>query len=101
MKRFYRIEDGKAIVGIGEIIPIGNIEYVLGQEPQELIDGLAYKLPAERIAEINSRLNTIDMESVRPLRAINNGTQTVADIDKLNNLDIEADALRTERATLI
>lgn len=54
-----------------------------------------------RKIEIDARLKEIDFESVRPLRAISNGTQVQADIDKLSNLDTEAESLRTERATLI
>lgn len=54
----------------------------------------------ERITEIDTRLTQIDFESVRPLRAISNASQTQADIDKLNELDVEAATLREERASL-
>lgn len=53
-----------------------------------------------RISEIDARLSEIDLQSLRPLRAIANGTQTDIDIHTLNTLDEEAITLRTERATL-
>jgi len=59
------------------------------------------QLDALRVKEIDTRLSQIDTESVRPLRAINNGTSTQYDIDKLTALDNEAETLRTERATLV
>lgn len=40
MKTFYKIENGKAQVGSGEIIPESFIEYEVGKEPQELLDVL-------------------------------------------------------------
>jgi len=62
--------------------------------PQEQLD-------AQRIGEIDARLKEIDVESVRPLRAINAGTDTQFDRDKLADLDAEAETLRTERAGLV
>ena len=56
---------------------------------------------AQRIGEIGARLKEIDVESVRPLRAISAGTDTQFDRDKLADLDAEAEALRTERAGLV
>ena len=61
--------------------------------PQEQLD-------SQRIGEIGERLKEIDVESVRPLRAINAGTDTQFDRDKLADLDAEAETLRTERARL-
>lgn len=49
MKTFYKIVDGKAKIGSGTVIPNGFIEYTIDQEPQELIDGLAYKTPVEMV----------------------------------------------------
>lgn len=40
MKTFYKIEEGKAQVGSGTFVPESFIEYIVGQEPQELIDAL-------------------------------------------------------------
>jgi len=56
---------------------------------------------AARVREIDSRLQQIDTESVRPLRAINSGNDTQVDHDRLAELDIEAVALRNERAGLV
>lgn len=55
---------------------------------------------AERALEIHARLAQIDSESVRPLRAINAGTQTQFDTDRLAELDAEAEQLRQELASL-
>jgi len=71
-----------------------NITFTVPPQSQESVD-------AQRISEIDGRLNAIDIESVRPLRAINNGTATADDTDKLTELDAEAEALRVERLTLV
>ena len=49
-----------------------------------------------RISEIKAELQRLDFESVRPLRAINAGTDTAEDRDKLAGLDAEAETLRQE-----
>ena len=59
-----------------------------------------YELAAERAADIHTRLSEIDVESVRPLRAVTAGTATAFDTDKLAALDTEAEALRLELASL-
>ena len=51
-------------------------------------------------SEIGVRLSVIDLESLRPLRAIINGTQTIFDTNKLMALDAEAETLRAELLTL-
>ena len=40
MKAFYKIENKQAQVGSGTFVPESFIEYVVGQEPQELLDAL-------------------------------------------------------------
>ena len=55
----------------------------------------------ERISEIKSELQRLDLESVRPLRAINAGTDTAEDRDKLAELDAEAGVLRKELVGLL
>lgn len=61
----------------------------------------AYPEPENRrIAEIKNRLMQIDMDSVRPLRAILANTATQQDNDKLEALDAEAAILRAELAAL-
>lgn len=47
MKNFYKIENGQAQVGSGTFIPESFIEYIVGQEPQELLEALE----AERIEQ--------------------------------------------------
>ena len=53
-----------------------------------------------RIGEISARLAQIDVESVRPLRAIAAGAATDYDREKIARLDDEAAKLRAELATL-
>jgi len=55
---------------------------------------------AKRLQEIDTRLRQIDVESVRPLRAINNGTAVQYDHDRLAEMDAEAETLREERVAL-
>ena len=60
---------------------------------------------AIRIAEIEAELTAIDAASARPLRAIlaatvGGGTADAADIAKLQSLEDQATALRSELATL-
>lgn len=38
MKTFYKIENGQAQVGSGEFIPPEFIEYIIGKEPEELLE---------------------------------------------------------------
>lgn len=49
-----------------------------------------------RLLEIKSRLNIIDIETLRPLRAVWAGTSTDADHEKLTALENEAAQLREE-----
>ena len=53
-----------------------------------------------RIDEIKSRLNEIDLESVRPLRAKVSGAATPGDDERLAALEQEAEAVRAELAGL-
>jgi len=59
------------------------------------------EIAADRVSEIDFRLREIDRESLRPLRAISNGTATQIDTDKLAALDTEAEELRAERSSLV
>lgn len=54
MKKFYKIEQGKAQVGSGTFVPDTFIEYIVGQEPQKLLEALALeKQEQDLIAEVN------------------------------------------------
>lgn len=53
-------------------------------------------IPSKRPSEISARLTQIDAESVRPLRAKVAGNATADDDAKLDVLEAEASALRTE-----
>lgn len=54
----------------------------------------------QRKSEILKRLAEIDQESLRPLRAYNQGTATDYDTNKLVSLENEAVALREELSNL-
>jgi hypothetical protein len=62
MKSFYKIENGKALVGSGIKVPEGFIEYT--DEPQELTHALALEQQTQdkiqRIAELKSLLASTD-----------------------------------------
>lgn len=55
----------------------------------------------QRKKEILSLLDVLDLQSIRPLRAIANGTQTAADTEKLAFLDEQARLLRDELSSLV
>ena len=59
------------------------------------------EINSQKIVEIDTRLKDIDFESVRPLRAINNGTSNKFDTDKLKALDDEASSLRAEKVKYV
>lgn len=54
----------------------------------------------ERKTEMLARLSAIDLESLRPLRAIAQGVATDYDSEKLATLEAEAVELRAELASL-
>jgi hypothetical protein len=60
--------------------------------------GLHVSQAAARRVEILARLAEIDAASIRPLRAVADGTAEKADADKIAGLDAEAAALRAELA---
>lgn len=59
------------------------------------------ELAKQRITEIDAELARLDTEAIRPLRAIQAGTDSQYDRDKLADLELQAAALRTEREGLI
>ncbi|MDR1163222.1 MAG: hypothetical protein LBM17_05220 [Candidatus Accumulibacter sp.] len=66
--------------------------------------GYSHKtLTADQIVRVRilSRLEEIDAESTRPLRAVMVGRATDADHEKLQMLDTEANTLRTELSGLL
>lgn len=69
-------------------------------EPWKTDAELAQEAKQVRIGEIDARLLEIDTLSIRPLRAIQSGTATDFDTNKLATLDAEAAALRAEKKTL-
>lgn len=55
MKTFYKIEQGKAQVGSGTLVPEDFIEYEVGQEPEELLLALEIDYEIERVQAIKSK----------------------------------------------
>lgn len=53
-----------------------------------------------RASEIKEELKRLDLESIRPLRAVANGTQTEIDTEKLIALDAERQVLADELGAL-
>lgn len=68
----------------------------------QVVDKTPEELYAEnaRVWEIQSRLMAIDAESLRPLRQVAAGADTVAATQKLTELNTEFDALTAELAAL-
>lgn len=61
MKAFYLIQDGKAQVGQGTIVPSDFIEYTVGEEPKELLEALeAEKVAMELQAKIQEAKAYLD-----------------------------------------
>ena len=56
MKKFYKIENGKAQVGSGTIVPDGFSTYESGKEPEELNKALLKEI--EKILYDNSSIST-------------------------------------------
>ena len=55
----------------------------------------------QKITEIKSQLNQLDLSAIRSLRAIAAGTATDEDTVKLSEIEIEAEKLRTQLSNLI
>ena len=87
--------------GRGQRLAYWNAD-VLGPAPTEehLEQGWRMHLKNQRRAEILSRLSAIDLETVRPLRAVTAGAGTEYDTTKLAALEVEAKELRDELAKL-
>ncbi len=69
-------------------------------ETQEQIDFIfgevEKKEKQEQKKQLIQQLNKIDAQTIRPLRAKEAGTQTQADIDKLNELEAKAAVVRNK-----
>lgn len=79
----------------------GNIaehEALIATVEAAIVPYVAPPMPNPRIAEIKTRLDQIDIESIRALRAKSVGKGKAADDTKLVDLDTEADTLRAELA---
>jgi hypothetical protein len=79
-----------------EIIQLDN-EFVFADEHQEEIER---KEKDEKIEELKLKLDELDLKTVRPLRAINSGTSTDYDIEKLNAIELEAEEIRKQISEL-
>lgn len=85
-----------------EIVNITTGERTVVQmSPEEIAERMARPPgPNPRVIEIKARLAEIDAGSVRALRAKALGNGKPSDATKLQALEAEADALRTELAGL-
>lgn len=86
------------------VVDGGNVEVDGKWQVQwDIVDKTKEELIAEnpRVAEIKARLSAMDFESIRPLRAIQAGTDEQADHDKLAALAAEHVELVAELRTLI
>lgn len=78
---------------------IADYEAMIATVEAAIVPYVAPPIPNPRIAEIKARLDQIDIESIRALRAKSLGKNKPADDSKLSTLDTEAEALRLELTT--
>ena len=102
-KTYDLMEDHRGAVGWveGEEVTIdsfGSLPSGWSAEPPMEVQQITEQ--TQRRAEIMARLAAIDVDSVRPLRAIAKGDASDFDRDKLAALDSEAAGLRAELAGL-
>ena len=65
MKTFYKINaDGTVATGSGNIIPNGFTECVIGEESQELLNGLFIDKKEAKINELKQAYNTANQEDI-------------------------------------
>jgi hypothetical protein len=80
-----------------------NVRFTDAEEAARDAEEAAWAIEAPRqarLSEITARLAQIDIDAIRPLRAVAAGTASPHDTDKLAVLETEAAALRAERAAL-
>ena len=95
MLNSYKIVDGKALTASGHIVPVGYTKYTVGEEPRELIDGLAFKTPEEiasaKWVEIGTFWNKLTVTI--------NGNKYKADEAGTNRMALKRDALAADATT--
>lgn len=91
--------DGDTYVAVKDGALIGEDFIADAKAEQDKLHIIAVK--QRRALEIKSRLAAIDLEAVRPLRAIATQTSAQRDVDKLATLDAEAAALRAELVLIL
>jgi len=88
----------------------GNPQYADSTNTRKIEGIWTFSLNADLVKALENEAKTeaikrdlydIDIESMRPVRAIQNGNGTQADKDKLAALEVQAQALRKELATLL
>lgn len=73
--------------------------YLKGYAPMKTDEEKAQQEVECRIQEIKSELYELDLQAIRPLRAILAGTQTDEDLEKLKEIENQAAELRVTLAT--
>lgn len=70
--------------------------YLKGYAPMKTDDEKAQEESERRMQEIKTALYGLDLEAIRPLRAILAGTQTEEDLEKIKEIETKAVELRAE-----
>lgn len=70
--------------------------YLKGYAPMKTDDEKAQEESERRIREIKAVLSELDLEAIRPLRAILAGKQTEEDLEKIKEIETKAVELRAE-----
>lgn len=106
MKAFYKLENNQAQVGSGDFIPDDFVEYIVGQEPEELQLALVLEKEADRVKAIKAKAGTLILSkySIEKQSSANLGIYGqeyldtmkafIADVIKQSN-ELEADVSKT------
>ena len=104
-KTFYKIVDNKAQVGSGTFVPEDFIEYLVGQEPEELLLALEVDTEIERVQKIKQKaaeLINAKYPSYKQLNIIRDGgvalEEMTAYIDSIREISnkTEQDGIKVE-----
>ena len=79
----------------------GTWREITEEEAAELQKPTPEELAEQRKTEIRARLDALDLQSMRSVRALLKGTATDADTEKLAELEAEAAGLRAELTGLM
>lgn len=96
MKAFYKLNPLE--IGSGEIIPEGFIEYIVGEEPEDLSLAINLQLEEERISQIKAKASELILSKYSIIWQLNHPrtdatyASDYAYIDNIRDISNEAEA---------